>query len=161
MLTPPSSTTGDSWGIGMEGRARVDVDNDGSTNTIPITSQIAYLNPDGGDATPRRDIVDIVKCNDCHGVLGFHGDNRVDNVQVCALCHNPNLGRNGVAADMKVMIHKIHRGASLPSVQAGGRYVMSFAFRPATVTGGLSLNATGDKAKLVSLEARELRSIWQ
>jgi OmcA/MtrC family decaheme c-type cytochrome len=47
-------------------------------------------------------------CNDCHGMLSVHGDSYTDNVQVCATCHNPNLGRSGVSAGMKVMIHGIH-----------------------------------------------------
>jgi OmcA/MtrC family decaheme c-type cytochrome len=75
----------------MEGHPRVDVDTNGSTNSIPVTSQIAYVSIDEPmSPTPRRAIVSIDKCNNCHGVLSLHGSNRTDNIQVCATCHNPN-----------------------------------------------------------------------
>jgi hypothetical protein len=82
---------GDSIGIAMEGHPSVDVDEDAALESIPVQSRIAYVNvTPGEDATPRREIVDIMKCNNCHGVLSLHGENRTDNVQVCATCHNAN-----------------------------------------------------------------------
>jgi OmcA/MtrC family decaheme c-type cytochrome len=75
----------------------------------------------------RRMTVDNAKCLDCHlGSLYQHGGNRVDNVALCDLCHNPasNEGNNranmGVTAaeaydgktgetyDMRTMVHAIH-----------------------------------------------------
>ena len=41
-------------------------------------------------ADPRRPIVDIAKCDNCHKQLALHGNNRVDNVELCAACHNPH-----------------------------------------------------------------------
>ena len=62
-------------------------------------------------------------CNSCHEQLAFHGGSRRD-VKLCMQCHNmqtwdPDTGNT---VDMKVMIHKIHTGANLPSVQAGIPY---------------------------------------
>ncbi|MFN2374956.1 MAG: OmcA/MtrC family decaheme c-type cytochrome [Candidatus Binatia bacterium] len=45
--------------------------------------------------TVRREIVDSNKCLDCHEIIEAHGGNRVNNVQVCVVCHNPNLSSSG------------------------------------------------------------------
>ena len=34
-------------------------------------------------------------CLECHEVFEGHGGNRVNNVQVCVMCHNPNLSTSG------------------------------------------------------------------
>jgi OmcA/MtrC family decaheme c-type cytochrome len=71
----------------------------------------------------RRNVVDTAKCNNCHGgLVGFHSAGRA-NVEYCGFCHTPN---NAVAADgtttpatpeaagdIKVFVHKIHRGSAL------------------------------------------------
>ncbi|MEH6584065.1 MAG: OmcA/MtrC family decaheme c-type cytochrome [Halioglobus sp.] len=64
-------------------------------------------------------------CNLCHDQLGMHGGNRIE-VQYCVTCHNPGStdADSTNTVDMKVMIHKLHRGASLPSVEAGGEYAI-------------------------------------
>jgi OmcA/MtrC family decaheme c-type cytochrome len=36
-----------------------------------------------------------VGCLECHEVFEGHGGNRVNNVQVCVICHNPNLTSSG------------------------------------------------------------------
>jgi OmcA/MtrC family decaheme c-type cytochrome len=36
-----------------------------------------------------------VGCLECHEVFEGHGGNRVNNVQVCVMCHNPNLSSSG------------------------------------------------------------------
>ena len=43
----------------------------------------------------RREVVDSNKCLECHKTLELHGGNRVNNVQVCVMCHNPNLSSGG------------------------------------------------------------------
>lgn len=94
-----------------------------------------------GTVAPRRTVVDIAKCNVCHGVLSLHGNNRTDEPGVCAVCHNPNAtdasrrpkdgtgvlngstigpsgntvavdGKNEESIDFKTMIHAIHAGQS-------------------------------------------------
>ncbi|MDH3388960.1 MAG: OmcA/MtrC family decaheme c-type cytochrome [Gammaproteobacteria bacterium] len=44
-----------------------------------------------GTLTPRRDVVDIDKCNQCHDQLSLHGGNRTDEPRLCVMCHNPSL----------------------------------------------------------------------
>ena len=71
-------------------------------------------------------------CNRCHNPLGIHGGNRVE-VEYCVTCHNPGStdANSGNSVDMKVMIHKIHMGENLPSVQAGEPYIIwGFRDRP-------------------------------
>jgi OmcA/MtrC family decaheme c-type cytochrome len=72
-----------------------------------------------------REVVAQDNCNQCHESLRAHGDLRRD-VSLCVLCHtagsedrnNPAVfgGTPGASVDFKVMIHKIHNGAHLPSV---------------------------------------------
>ena len=62
-------------------------------------------------------------CNQCHDPLIGHGGSRLK-VELCIMCHtsqtiNPDTK---LTQDMKVLIHKIHIGSSLPSVQAGTPY---------------------------------------
>jgi OmcA/MtrC family decaheme c-type cytochrome len=40
-----------------------------------------------------------VGCLECHEVFEGHGGNRVNNVQVCVMCHNPNLSSSGRTID--------------------------------------------------------------
>ena len=65
-----------------------------------------------------REIVETATCNNCHTMLSAHGGARVE-VQYCVMCHNPGTtdpsSENTV--DMTVMIHKIHTGNTLPSIQ--------------------------------------------
>ncbi|MEZ5503297.1 MAG: OmcA/MtrC family decaheme c-type cytochrome [Halioglobus sp.] len=75
------------------------------------------------------DIAATANCNRCHDPLAVHGGGRQE-VKYCVACHNAGSvdpdSTNTV--DFKVMIHKIHRGANLPSVQMGEPYVI-YGFR--------------------------------
>ncbi len=84
--------------------------------------------PNGSAVADTHDVVATMSCNRCHDPLSAHGGSR-RLVPLCVTCHNP--GGNGVdtvdpdtgnSIDFKVMIHKIHAGSSLPSVQAGTPY---------------------------------------
>jgi len=83
--------------------------------------------PDGGQVTTVRQISSTVTCNKCHTRLEFHGGGRRE-FGLCILCHNSapdNIDPDsGHLIDMANMIHKIHRGANLPSVQDGTPYVI-------------------------------------
>lgn len=81
-----------------------------------------------GEATSLepREVVTLANCNQCHVKLSAHGGNRTE-LTNCLLCHTSGAedrntasvadGTPGVTIDFKVMIHKIHAGAYLPSVQ--------------------------------------------
>ena len=64
-----------------------------------------------------REIVETSTCDTCHGFLSAHGGARVE-VRYCVMCHSPQTTDpySGNALDIKVMIHKIHTGITLPSI---------------------------------------------
>lgn len=79
--------------------------------------------PSGDEVTTTRLISTTETCNNCHNELAFHGGSRKE-YDVCVLCHTPqNIDpETGNSADFKVMIHKIHSGELLPSVEEGEPY---------------------------------------
>ena len=116
--------------VAIQGHPGVDVNGDGTLDQIAVTNVVKYFPITGATAVPRRSVVDIEKCKNCHGVLSLHGNNRTDNIGVCVICHNPNATdinrRPGVVPpppinntndhkreetiDFKYMIHAIHAG---------------------------------------------------
>ena len=64
-------------------------------------------------------------CNSCHDPLAIHGGGRIE-IEYCVTCHNAGStdANSTNTVDMKVMIHKIHAGRNLPSVQDGGEYAI-------------------------------------
>jgi OmcA/MtrC family decaheme c-type cytochrome len=65
-----------------------------------------------------REIIETATCDSCHTMLTAHGGARVD-LQYCVMCHTPAAvdPYSGNSLDMKVMVHKIHSGVTLPSIQ--------------------------------------------
>ncbi|MCA9551851.1 MAG: OmcA/MtrC family decaheme c-type cytochrome [Myxococcales bacterium] len=98
-----------------------------ATRTIDtlVIDRNAEINfrPDGEAVTTLRELVTDAACNKCHQGLALHGGHRKD-VALCITCHSPQSvdPDTGNTVDMSVMIHKIHMGADLPSVQAGEPY---------------------------------------
>ena len=76
-------------------------------------------------ARQRRVSVEDDKCLVCHGRLSLHGGNRVNSVQECVICHNPDATDKSQrpakpvdalpeqSINFKDMIHKIHTGEGL------------------------------------------------
>jgi OmcA/MtrC family decaheme c-type cytochrome len=79
--------------------------------------------PNGSAVTTTRDVVRTAACDGCHDQLSFHGGSR-RGVELCVLCHTPQTvdPDTGNTLDMKVFVHKVHMGSSLPSVIAGKPY---------------------------------------
>jgi len=79
--------------------------------------------PDGAPVSITWEAYSNGTCNACHQDLGIHGGQRKD-VKLCTTCHSPQSTDpdTGNTVDMAVMIHKIHRGENLPSVEAGTPY---------------------------------------
>ncbi len=95
---PASGVTG-SGAVAMEGypAAQYDADGDGTpewhAHGIAVTSAVEYFAITDTSVQARRQVVDIAKCQGCHGKndgLAMHGANRNDNVELCVMCHNPN-----------------------------------------------------------------------
>ena len=89
-----------------------------------VVANAAYhFRPDGMPVTVTRNEVSDAACNRCHQGLSFHGGARRDMI-LCISCHSPQTvdPDTGNTVDMKVMIHKIHMGANLPSVRSGTPY---------------------------------------
>ncbi|WP_242343918.1 OmcA/MtrC family decaheme c-type cytochrome [Anaeromyxobacter terrae] len=116
---------------------------------IPIKNAIQDYAIGGGQATARRQVVDIAKCDACHGYLSAHGANRNDVIQVCTVCHNPRAtdkGRRTATAtnpacaastteqsiDFKRMIHEIHGG----SIRGNDLTICGFGSTPVTFDAG-------------------------
>ena len=130
----PSSAS-DTVTASIEGHPAADLDGDGAFgDRIAVKNVFEHFNIDGGRAmtVARRSVVDVAKCNQCHDAAGqgisLHGNNRTGEIQVCAVCHNPNNtdinqrppdpadaldGKKEEAIDFKRMIHQIHSGAEL------------------------------------------------
>ncbi len=98
-----------------------------SGGDLPVTNAAYDWRPSDGATTGlvARNIVQTSSCNECHGKLALHGGGRIE-TKYCVTCHNPGStdANSGNTVDFKVMIHKIHRGEHLPSVEAGGEYAI-------------------------------------
>lgn len=117
---------------------KIDIDEERShlTHTLGVYAERPYQDseyvdnemyswvPDGSDVETVLDVVTDNACNNCHSRLEFHGGSR-RGVEMCQLCHTESNSINpetGNTIDFQVMVHKIHMGASLPSVAAGDPY---------------------------------------
>ena len=122
--TPSGFNTSQTVRIGLYA-SRTLADFDLGTN---FADSVFTFVPNGSAVTNTHDVIATQSCNRCHDPLAAHGGSR-RLVPLCIMCHNP--GGNGVqtvdpdtgnSIDFKVMVHKIHMGAMLPSVQAGTPY---------------------------------------
>jgi OmcA/MtrC family decaheme c-type cytochrome len=86
--------------------------------------------PAGGTPAPRE-VIKTASCNKCHDQLAHHGGSR-RSLELCIMCHTPQTSdpNTGNTVDMKVMVHKIHMGSSLPSVKAGKPYQIGGGANP-------------------------------
>ena len=132
-----------SAGILFEGHPAHDFDDGTGPQEIPVPSAVSYAPITDPVAVPRREVAAVAKCNVCHQQLNGHGNNRVDSVQACSVCHNPNatdvVARIGAGItpqnpdptdglaeqtiDLKVLIHAIHASA-LRATDLGVPYVV-------------------------------------
>ncbi len=119
----PSDASG-TWTISADLRRNVTLKRgDGKAD---IALQESTLNPIKyvavtGAVTPRRTVVAIAQCNQCHDRLALHGGQRMA-IEECVICHNPvegdqslrpaNLGQPE-SISFQRMIHRIHTGENL------------------------------------------------
>jgi OmcA/MtrC family decaheme c-type cytochrome len=126
-ISIPSDVTG-SGVVFIDGHPAADFDGDGDfTDTLPVKNAFFNFPITDPEAVPRREVVDVDNCDQCHGYLSLHGANRNDEIQACVICHNANAtdinrrpddpddtadGKVEETIDFKHMIHAIH-GAQL------------------------------------------------
>jgi OmcA/MtrC family decaheme c-type cytochrome len=120
-LPPNASGT---WTISADLRRNISLKRGDGKADIAI--QESTLNPIKyvavtGAVTPRRTVVTLAQCNQCHDTLELHGGQR-RNIEECVMCHNPtgNDQANRPASEgapesisFQRMIHRIHTGEKL------------------------------------------------
>jgi OmcA/MtrC family decaheme c-type cytochrome len=125
----PAKATG-SYSIAVESE-RLETVLPGTTTQMSVETgtpnQAVSFSVDGSPVQPRRTVVNIANCNQCHAYLEAHGSRRNDTVY-CVMCHNPSdtdfstRPTSVVASDqalppqginMAMMIHKVHTGVNL------------------------------------------------
>jgi OmcA/MtrC family decaheme c-type cytochrome len=123
--------------VALQGKPRV-VSIADATETMAVRAKTPTYEwmVGSGDAPlmARRPVVDTGECLKCHvGSLYQHGGNRVDNVDMCVLCHNSASneqsvrvglgvdateaydGKVGETFEMKTMLHRIHSAGTTGS----------------------------------------------
>jgi OmcA/MtrC family decaheme c-type cytochrome len=127
--TLPANAKG-TYTVGIEGRLSITL-LPGTTQAVTTsyggTNQIINFSVDGSPVAPRRTVVAMANCNNCHTYLEVHGDLR-NNVTYCVLCHNPsntdastraqstNAATKAAPAEginFAFLVHSIHTGNKL------------------------------------------------
>jgi len=134
------ATTATRGRVALQGKAQVklgfdfDATTAGTQDVIQVRSKTPtydYVIGTGAAASARREIVDTENCLGCHvGSLYQHGGNRIDNVDLCIMCHNEasseqNVrvgdgvdaseaydGKAGQTYGFKSLLHAIHSSNS-------------------------------------------------
>ncbi len=119
----PANASG-TWTISADLRRNVSLKRGDGKADIAI--QESTLNPIKyvavtGAVTPRRTVVTLAQCNQCHDTLELHGGQR-RNIEECVICHNPTAGDESLrpaslgapeSISFQRMIHRIHTGENL------------------------------------------------
>ncbi len=116
-FTIPANAVGSGVAV-LEGHPEV------GTSEVPVRTDSRFFAITDATAQPRRSVVDIQKCDTCHGILALHGANRTDNINACVTCHNTEAtditqrpqpagtlgidGKTEQPIDFATMIHGIH-----------------------------------------------------
>ncbi len=127
----PAKATG-TYAIGIEGRRGLTLEAGTviqQTTEYGAINKVFYFSVDGSPVTPRRTVVSVNNCNNCHARLSLHGENR-NQIEMCVLCHNPTENDSSVRSSATVasdkalppqsvnfalLVHKIHTGVNLAS----------------------------------------------
>jgi len=129
MHTVPAKAAG-TYAIGVEAR-RTEVVLAGTTSQQSIQygapNKVVYFSVDGSAVVPRRGVVALSNCNQCHVALSLHGTLR-NNTEYCVLCHNPSntdasvrvtaqvpadLAAPPQGINFNLLVHRIHYGINL------------------------------------------------
>ncbi len=136
----PSGATG-TFAIGGEARRTETVlANTNAQQSIQYGAKNPVVNfsVDGSAVQPRRTIVAISNCNNCHVALSLHGTLR-NQPEYCVMCHNPsnsdftqrpsatvaadkNLPPQGI--NFAMMVHRIHTGVNAAADNPKNPYII-------------------------------------
>ncbi len=129
----PAGSTG-TYAIGLEARRTETVlANQPNQQSIEYgaANPVFYFSVDGSTVAPRRTVVALTNCNQCHVSLSLHGTLR-NNPVYCVMCHNPSNTDASLRAtttnatdkalppqgiEMNKLVHRIHFG---PNAAADG-----------------------------------------
>lgn len=136
----PAGATG-TYTIGGEARMSVTVlEGTTSQQTVRAAARNPVVNfsVDGSAVFPRRTVVALSNCNNCHVALSLHGSLR-NNIEYCVLCHNPSNTDASTRANAKVpadkaaapqginfnlLVHRIHDGVNAAADGAKSPYIV-------------------------------------
>ena len=125
----PADATG-TYSVGMEGRLGLVINagtNAQRTGEYGGKNVVFNFSVDGSPVVARRQAVSIDSCNQCHGSLRLHGQNR-NQIEQCVLCHNgsesdisrrPKDQAPEQTVQFSYMVHRLHAGE-----QATGEYTI-------------------------------------
>jgi OmcA/MtrC family decaheme c-type cytochrome len=131
----PAAAKG-TYAIGVEAR-RTEVLLAGTTSQQSVqygaVNKVTYFSVDGSAMQPRRKVVAIENCNQCHVSLSVHGGLR-NQTEYCVMCHNPSNSDASTRAnaqlaadkalpaqgiDFNLLAHRIHSGENLQADNRG------------------------------------------
>ncbi len=136
----PAGATG-TYAIGLEAR-RTETVLAGQPNQQSIEygafNPVYYFSVDGSTVEPRRLVVALTNCNQCHYALSEHGALR-SNTLYCVMCHNPSntdattraqatnpadqaLPPQGI--NFNLLVHRIHFGPNAAADGAKNPYIV-------------------------------------
>jgi OmcA/MtrC family decaheme c-type cytochrome len=136
----PAGATG-TYAIGLEAR-RSETILAGNPNQQTVqygaANPVSYFSVDGSTVAPRRSVVALSNCNQCHVSLSLHGTLR-NNTAYCVMCHNPSntdvtvrvnatnatdkaLPPQGINFNM--LVHRIHFGPNAAADGAKNPYIV-------------------------------------
>jgi OmcA/MtrC family decaheme c-type cytochrome len=137
----PATATG-TYSIGGEARMSVMVSElvAGVTSLQTVSpgasNPVVNFSVDGSAVQPRRTVVALSNCNNCHVDLSLHGGLR-NNTEYCVFCHNPSNTDASqrvnamVAADkalppqginFNLLVHRIHDGVNAAADGSGPKH---------------------------------------
>lgn len=136
----PAGATG-TYVIGLEGRrSETILAGTPKQRTVQYgaANPVSYFSVDGSTVAPRRKVVALSNCNQCHVDLSIHGTLR-HNTEYCVLCHNPSntdftvrvnatnatdkaLPNQGI--NLNLLVHRIHFGPNAADQGAKNPYIV-------------------------------------
>ena len=102
--------------VGLQGKPNIlfapeDAPEPTSIQTRAMSPIYDYALADGAAVAARRTVTDSSLCLNCHvGSLYQHGGNRVDNVELCVMCHNEASSEQNVREGMGVDASEAYDG---------------------------------------------------